>query len=93
MDASFAWIAFPSLFVQECDWAGSLVRWSSQTSTFQKCYCKLPLLYSLICSRYQLLQEMTSQFPSGLSQSVFSAVVATWGEDRLHKHLQDVSCA
>ena len=43
-----------------------------------------------VCHRYQLLQEMTSQFPSGLSQSAFVAIVKAWGEQKLHQHLQQV---
>lgn len=37
--------------------------------------------------KYQLLQEMTAQFPSGVSQAVFLGMVQTWGEEGLHAHV------
>lgn len=40
--------------------------------------------------KYQLLQEISTQFPSGVSQSVFLAMTESWGEEKLHKHLQEV---
>ena len=40
--------------------------------------------------KYQLLQEISTQFPSGLSQSVFLAISQQWGDSKLHSHLQQV---
>jgi DNA-binding transcriptional MocR family regulator len=31
-----------------------------------------------IVEKYQLLQEQTTQFPSGFSQSLFSALISHW---------------
>lgn len=39
-------------------------------------------------NKFQLLQEMTSQFPSGLSQSAFMGLLNHWGEEGLDKHLR-----
>ena len=41
-------------------------------------------------SKYLLLQEISSQFPSGFSQSVFNGLVRHWGRNRLHQHAQKV---
>jgi DNA-binding transcriptional MocR family regulator len=41
--------------------------------------------------KYQLLQELTSQFPSGVSQSAFLGLVRTWGKEGFHAHLEQVS--
>jgi DNA-binding transcriptional MocR family regulator len=40
--------------------------------------------------KYQLLQEVSTQFPSGLSQSVLLAMTQAWGDSKLHAHLQQV---
>lgn len=45
---------------------------------------------SAFIEKYQLLQEISTQFPSGLSQSVFLALLQSWGEEKLHGHLQQV---
>jgi len=40
--------------------------------------------------KYLLLQEMTTQFPSGLSQSAFTAMLKGWGDEKLNSHLQHI---
>lgn len=37
--------------------------------------------------RYQLLQEMTCQYPAGLSQSVLLGLLRHWGEEGLHQQV------
>lgn len=41
-------------------------------------------------SKYQLLQEITSQFPSGVSQSLYNGLLQNWGDSGLSKHLKFV---
>lgn len=43
---------------------------------------------SAFISKYQLLQEISTQFPSGLCQSTFLAMVRSWGDDQFHRHIQ-----
>lgn len=43
--------------------------------------------------KYQLLQEISTQFPSGVSQSVFLALTQHWGDEKMHAHLQQVMCS
>ena len=40
--------------------------------------------------KYQLLQEISTQFPSGVSQSVFLAMTQAWGDAKMHSHIQQV---
>lgn len=40
--------------------------------------------------KYLLLQEVTAQFPSGISQSVFNGLVKHWGRDGLNNHVKKV---
>ena len=42
------------------------------------------------CAKYQLLQEITSQFPSSISQSIFLGLMKKWGEGGLDRHLKSV---
>ena len=42
-------------------------------------------------NKYQLLQEISSQFPSGMSQSIMLALVKYWEKfDGLHMHVQSM---
>lgn len=43
--------------------------------------------------KYQLLQEISTQFPSGVSQSIFLALTQNWGDEKVHAHLQQVRCS
>lgn len=40
--------------------------------------------------KYVQFQDITSQFPSGVSQSLFYGMINHWGMDGLHKHLQEL---
>ena len=40
--------------------------------------------------KYVLLQEVTAQFPCGVSQSVFLGLVKSWGDVNMHSHFQSV---
>jgi DNA-binding transcriptional MocR family regulator len=39
-------------------------------------------------AKYQLYQEMTTQFPSGVSQSIFAGLVSHWSEEGLDHHVK-----
>lgn len=41
-----------------------------------------------LIEKYLLLQEATTQFPSGVAQSVFTGLVKHWGEDGLDAHVR-----
>jgi aromatic amino acid aminotransferase I len=43
--------------------------------------------------KYQLLQEITSQFPSGISQSAFVGLLKAWGNGGFDAHLKQVGLA
>lgn len=40
--------------------------------------------------KYQLFQELTSQFPSGLSQSAFLGLVTQWGEEGFENNIRQI---
>jgi aromatic amino acid aminotransferase I len=41
-------------------------------------------------AKYLLLQEVTAQFPSGISQSVFHGLMQHWGREGLNHHVKKV---
>jgi DNA-binding transcriptional MocR family regulator len=41
-------------------------------------------------SKYDLLQEISSHFPSGFSQSIFYGLLNHWSDDQLHAHMQKI---
>ncbi len=41
-------------------------------------------------AKYLLLQEITGQFPSGISQSAFNGLMKHWGRNGLNDHVKKV---
>jgi hypothetical protein len=69
---------------------GSQKRWDSAKLGTRVGWISGP---SDFIAKFLLLQEVTVQFPSSFSQTVFHGLMKYWGRDGLHKHVQQVNIA